>query len=268
MQASATSLTDHPTFVAGVAAIVLFLLAPLIFVVVVSFTSNTVPSFPPEGLSFRWYVHALELDHFRHGIWTSAWLALAATAVSTPIGTLAAVGIARGDFRGRQALQSFLLTPLVVPTLVIGIAILVSASLTGVRDSALRLIIGHVVIVLPYSIRTVLASLNQADLAYEEAARTLGANAFRVFWRITIPLCRPGILAGMIMAFIISFDDVAVSLFLVDSTHNTLPIAILSYLEYNFDPSIAAISALLIFVTLMASILLERVFGIRRALGV
>jgi putative spermidine/putrescine transport system permease protein len=252
----------------GVAAILVFLLAPLVFVVIVSFNAGTVPSFPPDGLSLRWYGQALGHELFQRGIVTSFWLALVATLIATPIGTVAAIGIARTDFAGRELLQTFLLAPLIVPTIVVGIAILVAAVDVGIKNSAARLIAGHVLIVLPYSIRTVLASLSRADVVLEEAARTLGANGFRVFYRVTLPLCRPGIIAGMILAFIISFDDVAVSLFLVDSKNNTLPIAILAYLEYNFDPSISAISALLIFVTLVAAIAVEKVLGIRRALGV
>ena len=216
----------------------------------------------------RWYGEALGHELFQRGMVTSVWLALAATLIATPIGTLAAIGIARTDFAGREALQTFLLAPLIVPTIVVGIAILVACVDLGVKDSAIRLIVGHVVIVLPYSIRTVLASLNRGDVVLEEAARTLGASTTRVFYHVTLPLCRPGVIAGMILAFIISFDDVAVSLFLVDSRNNTLPIAILAYLEYNFDPSISAISALLIFVTLAGAIAIEKVFGLRKALGV
>lgn len=268
MLLKAQDIASHLAFKCAVAAIIIFLLAPLVFVIIVSFTAGTVPSFPPDGLSLRWYGQALSSELFQRGVMTSLWLALVTTAIATPIGTIAAVGIARGNFAGREALQTFLLAPLVVPSIVIGIAILVASVGLGIRDAALRLIVGHVVIVLPYSIRTVLASLNRGDVALEEAARTLGANEARVFYHVTLPLCRPGIIAGMILAFIISFDDVAVSLFLVDAKNTTLPIAILAYLEYNFDPSISAISALLIFVTLAGAILIEKVFGIRRTLGV
>ena len=261
-------MATHPVFRVAVAIVIAFLLAPLVFVVIVSFTAGTVPSFPPDGWSLRWYRQALGHELFQRGIFTSVWLALVSTLIATPIGTLAAIGIARTNFAGREALQTFLLAPLIVPTIVIGIGILVAAVDLGIKNSAVRLIVGHVLIVLPYSIRTVLASLNRGDVVLEEAARTLGASALRVFYHVTLPLCRSGIIAGMILAFIISFDDVAVSLFLVDSKNNTLPIAILAYLEYNFDPSISAISALLIFVTLVGNIAIEKVFGIRRALGV
>lgn len=267
MSTNSHALGQSPLFVAWIASLYGFLLAPLLFVILVSFSAGSVPSFPPEGWSLRWYVHALTLDLFLRGMATSCWLALVATMIATPIGTAAALGIARGNFPGRNALQAFLMTPLIVPALVIGIALLVSTSAIDFRDSAFRLVVGHVIIVMPYSIRTVLASVSPVDLALEEAARTMGAREHQVFWHVTLPLIRPGIFAGMIMAFIMSFDDVAASLFLVDSRNNTLPIAILSYLEYNYDPSIAAISALLIIITVGAAIVLERLIGLRRALG-
>jgi putative spermidine/putrescine transport system permease protein len=248
-------------------AIYAFLLAPLVCVVIVSFNAEAVQSFPPTSWSLRWYAHALQVDSFRNGALLSFALAAAAALVATPIGTAAALGLHRTTWRGRAALESLLLAPLMVPGLVIGISLLIALAAIDVRDAPLRLLVAHSVAILPYSVRTVLASLSRLDPALEEAAETLGASGFETFRHVVFPLIRPGIVAGLVFGLILSFDDVSVSLLLVDARTTTLPIAIMSYLEYSFDPSVAAISSMLIFVTLGLALLLERVFGLKRLLA-
>ena len=122
-------------------------------------------------------------------------------------------------------------------------------------------------IVTPYLIRTIMASLAQIDPTLEECARTLGATSPRAFWHVTLPLIRPGLIAGMLFAFILSFDNVSVSLFLTNVRTNTLPLAMLNYVEYNFDPSIAAIASMLVFFSIGSAVLLERLVGLKRLLG-
>ena len=195
------------------------------------------------------------------------WLGLGATALSVPLGLAASVGIARGDFPGRNALQSFFLAPIVTPGIVVGIALLASFAAVGLRDAPLRLLLAHVVITFPFSVRTILASMARLDPALEEAAGTLGASPVQVFWRVTFPLIQPGIAAGAIFAFVMSFDNIPVSVFLVGAQTTTIPIAIMSYLEYNFDPSIASVSSILIVISLGLALLLERIFGLRRVMG-
>ncbi len=154
-----------------------------------------------------------------------------------------------------------------VPGIVIGIAILIAFAQFDLDNALWRLLAAHVLIVLPYWIRTVLAALARLDPLMGEAAATLGAAPLQRLWHVTLPLIRPGILAGAIFSFIISFDDAAVSLFLTDAHTVTLPIGILSYLEYNFDPSIAAISSALILGTVAAAAVIEHLFGLKRMLG-
>jgi putative spermidine/putrescine transport system permease protein len=250
-----------------VAVLYAFLLAPLIVVVIVSFNWEPATVFPPPRWSVRWYAHVFTVELFVRGAMTSAWLAVAATLVSTPIALAASIALVRGYVPGRHALEAFLLAPLVVPGVVVGIALLASFATVGLRDAPLRLLAAHVLITLPYSVRTIVASLARLDTAMEEAAMTLGASPGRTFWHVTLPLIRPGVAAGMIFSFIISFDNVPVSLFLTDARTPTLPLAMMSYLEYNFDPSVAAISAMLIGVSVGASVVLERVFGLKRVLG-
>lgn len=258
----------HKAFFTGsVGFLYLFILAPLVCVIAVSFNEAAVPAFPPTALSIKWYVHALTLDLFVNSTKTSLWLALAATLISTPLGTLAAIGLSRTRSRARHLIEAVFLAPLVVPGIVIGISLLVAMAAIDVREAPVRLLLAHVLIVMPYSIRTVMASLSRVDDTLEEAALTLGATPLQTFFLVTLPLIRPGVIAGAIFSFILSFDDVAVSMFLIDARTGTLPIAIMSYLEYNFDPSIAAISSLLIIVTLALAVGLERIFGLKRLLG-
>jgi putative spermidine/putrescine transport system permease protein len=133
-----------------------------------------------------------------------------------------------------------------------------------VRQAPVRLMVGHVLIVLPYVVRTTLASLSQLDSSLQEAAETLGATPRQTFFQVILPLIRPGVVAGMIFGFILSFDDVNVSLFLVDTRTATLPISVMSYLQYSFDPSVAAISSMLIALIFGLTLLLERWFGLKR----
>ena len=164
-------------------------------------------------------------------------------------------------------MQTVLLAPLVVPSVVIGLSILLASSRLGLSSGSGRLVAAHVLIVLPYLVRTTSASLVRLDPLAEEAARTLGANNLRTFLHVTLPGLMPGLLAGMIFALIISFDNVSISLFLANARTNTLPLTLMSYVEYNLDPSVAAVSTLLIFMALVAAIALERFAGLRKTLG-
>jgi putative spermidine/putrescine transport system permease protein len=251
-------------FRAAVCALLIFLLAPLVCIILVSFNQEPVQSFPPEAWSLRWYGEALRNRNFVNGAAVSAILALGATMIATPIGVLAAIGIWRSPARVKPPLEAFFLVPVVVPGLVIGISLLVALMAAEVRVAPVRLLLGHVLIVLPYVVRTTLASLSQINPSLAEAAQTLGATYRQTLLEIVLPLVRPGIVAGMIFGFILSFDDVNVSLFLVDARTTTLPISVMSYLQYSFDPSIAAISAMLIGVTLLVAVVLEHIFGLKQ----
>lgn len=251
-------------FLVLIAAIYVFLLLPLLVVVTVSFSDGSVATFPPSSLSLRWYARALTLDLFVNGLVNSVALGAVAAVASTALGTAAALALARSRLPAAEAVQAFFLSPLVVPGVVVGIALLATCAAVGLRDAPTRLAIAHVVVCVPYSVRTVLASLARLDVSLEEAALTLGADPWRTFWGVTLPMIRPGIAAGAIFAFVISFDNVPVSVFLADARTTTLPLAIISYLEYNFDPSVAAISSVMIFFALGTAVALDRLFGLRR----
>jgi putative spermidine/putrescine transport system permease protein len=248
----------------AVALIALFVLAPILVVVAASFSGGDVPQFPPPHPSWRWYAHALGQPALTNAALNSAWLALVATAIATPVAIAAALSIVRGEFPGKALLQALLLAPLFVPAVVISLAILVTSARLGVRDVGLRLVGAHVLVTFPYLVRTIIASLTRFDSTLEDAARTLGASELRTLLKITLPLIRPGIVAGFLFALVVSFDNVSVSLFLTTARTNTLPLAILNYVQYNFDPSIAAVSTMLVTLSAAIAVLLEWVVGLRR----
>jgi putative spermidine/putrescine transport system permease protein len=254
-------------FLAIVTTIFLFLLAPLVIVVAVSVNPGVVAQFPPTGLSLHWYAQALQSDLFRGALINSVLLAALSALASSMAGTAAALALVRGRFAGRAALEALLLSPLVVPGIVLGIALLAAFAAIGFHDALWRLLLAHLLLTLPYSIRTVMISFQRMDPLLEQAAETLGASGWRIFAEITLPLIRPGVLAGGLFAFVMSFDNVPVSIFLADASTTTLPLAIISYLEYNFDPSVAAISSILILSMLLLALLLERIAGLRRVLA-
>ncbi len=250
-------------FDSAIVLLIIFILAPIFVVVVVSFGAREVVEFPPTVWSLHWYSYALSQPIFVNSALHSALVAVLATLISTPIGIGAAMAIVRCDFPGKAFLQATLLAPLFVPAVVTSLALLLALSNIGLHAVLTRLVAAHVLIVLPYLIRTVLASLARLDLTVEDAASTLGASPIRVFLYVTLPLIRGGLIAGILFALIISFDNVSVSLFLTTARTNTLPIAILNYVEYNFDPSIAAISTMLIITTAFAAFGIERTAGLR-----
>jgi len=251
-------------FWAWSAFLYVFIVTPLICVILASFNQDSVQTVPPLQWSVRWYEEALRNQNFVRGALTSLLVATIATVVATPIGVLGAFGLWKSKSRYKAALDAFFALPIVVPGLVTGISILIVLTAADVAVGNVKLICGHVLIVLPYVIRTTLASLAQFNPSLWEAAETLGASPPQVLWKIVLPIVRPGIVAGMVFGFILSFDDVNISLFLVDARTITLPISIMSYLQFSFDPSVAAISTILIGVTFVGTLLLERLFGLKR----
>ncbi|WP_431121023.1 ABC transporter permease [Variovorax paradoxus] len=252
-------------------ALVLVLLAwillPMLAIVCVSFGVDTLFYSGQGGLTLRWYLAAWEVGSFRSGIRVSAIVATCATAIATVIGIAAAIGLSRTSARWASAVTTVLLLPILVPGLVIGIGMLALIAVLGLDIGYGRLIAGHVLIVMPYVLRTTYASLVTQGKSLEEAARTLGAGEWRILFRITLPIARPGIIAGMLFAFILSLDEVALSLFLVDARTTTLPLAVLSYMQFNFDPAISAISAAQVILTVIAAVCLERLFGLKNLYG-
>src|SRR5215208_6381595 len=253
----------HPALWAYVALLSLFLLAPIIVVIVAGFTAGDFIMFPPSGFSLKWFEKVLRDPDFIRPLWNSLRLGVTATLVSTLLAVPAAIALIRGALPGRRAIETFLLAPLTVPTIILAVGLLFFAARIGLTSSFAALLAGHVVITVPYMLRTVLGVYAGMNREVEEAAQVLGARPWQVTWLVTLPEIRPGVIAGAIFSFLMSFDEVAVALLLTNSDTTTLPVSILSYLVYNYDPAVAAISTIQIAIVVVALVLLERLFGVK-----
>lgn len=241
-----------------------FLALPLVVIFISSFNEGSAIIFPPEGVTLRWYGEAWRNSSMMQAALNSVILASAATALSLLVGVPAALAVVRYVVRGREALQAFLLSPMTVPSIVLGIAFLVFFARTRMGLSFTTLLIAHMVITLPYVIRSVAGVYMGVSVSIEEAAKVLGANSRQLFIKVTLPLIMPGIMAGGIFSFIMSFDNVPVSIFITRRDTLTLPVYIISYLVHNFDPTIAAISTIQVLFTATLMFILEKTYGIRR----
>src|SRR5215472_4075185 len=252
--------------IAGVSWIaMLYLALPLFVVIAISFTTTEYLRFPPQGLTLRWYWQVVSDPTFVEAFVVSGELAVAATATALILGVPAALVFARKRFPLSQVLSALFLSPLVLPTIVLGVAILQYASALGFARSFLALFVGHVVLVTPYVIRTSLASLSGMEPAHEEAAQDLGATPLQTFFLITLPQIKPGVIAGALFAFINSWINVEVSIFGSTPRLMTLPVKIFNYVEFTVDPMVAAVSAVTIYVAVLAVVLLDLAVGIEKA---
>ncbi|HTY77439.1 MAG TPA: ABC transporter permease [Candidatus Bathyarchaeia archaeon] len=241
-----------------------FLLAPLVVVVLASFNSADFLSFPPRGFSLRWYRALWESEVWGDSFRLSLLLTVVVTPLSLIMGTLAAYALVRYSFPGRRIAETLVMAPLVMPQIVLGIALLNYFSLLGLIDSMAGLILGHLVVTLPFTVRLVSISVHTLDPALERAAQSLGATPLQTFWRVTLPLLRPGIVAGAIFAAIISFGELAVTLLIAGARTTTLPLRIFNYTEYNFDPTINAVSTIFVVLALVLIVALDRLIGLVR----
>ena len=251
-----------------IGTIICFLVTPILVTALMAFDARAyLGPLPPPALSFRWFTQFFSDDYFLRGLITSVELAAISVAVSLAVGVTTAVALERATFSAKDALVSFFLSPLLVPPVVVGFALLLFLAHLGLINGFARLLCGHVIITVPYTIRATLAGLAGLDKSLTEAALILGATERRAFWDITFPLARTSIAAGAIFAFAVSVDDVAVSIMLTDAHTYTLPVALISSMRANFDLSIAAASVMLMVVTLALITLLERFVGLNRVIG-
>ena len=246
---------------------VLLLVAPTVIVLITSFTNAYSLKFPPPGYSARWY---LALWNDSPEIVAAAQLSLEVAAIATAVATVLAVAgalaLARRAAAWARLLDAVFMSPLMLPTLALGLALLVLFNLLGTGLSRTTLVIGHVAICAPYILRTTSASLLQLDPALLDSARSLGARPWFTFRTVTLPLIAPGIAAGAFIAFMASFDNVAVSLFLSDARSELLPIRMWHIIESNLDVRAAATSGVLIAGSLILILVLERLTGVSRHL--
>lgn len=254
--------------VALTAAMVVFILAPLLVTVAISISDTQFVVFPPRGFTLRWYAKALSDPDFQELLSFSFTLAVAVTAGALLLGVPAAFAITRHEFPGRGIAIAALLSPLIFPVLITGVALLQLFSRIGSNSTPLNMFIAHVLVTTPYVVRTVAASLALADLTLEDAARTLGACRWLVFRRISIPQISPGVAAGALFAFMVSFDNFPISLWLADAQHNPVPLLIFQMIGSVFEPTVAAISTLMMLLAMVIVVILERVMGLRRAMAI
>ncbi len=246
------------------AGVVLFLLAPLVLTVVVSFTSSSVYTLPPPEWSLRWYAAVARKSGFWDSVWLSVSLAGLSTALALLLGTAAAIAVTRGRFKGREAIATFAVSPLMMPGLVVGVAMLQFFRQVGLRDAWISLLIAHVVVTLPFVVRTLLAALERFDFSLIDAARTLGMSYPKAVLKVLAPNLAPAFLTSGLFAFLASMDNYPVSIFLTDARNKTLPIKMLQYMEEQPDPTLAAISTGLIVLALAVLMIGSRTVGLNR----
>ena len=247
-----------------VGVVLVFLALPILVVVPSAFSDGSSLSFPPHGFSLRWFANIAARPEFLRAFLLSVEVAVIATAISTVAGTAAALALVRHRFPGRETLMLLFLTPLVVPSIVLAVALAMVLTPLGLVRSIWGLVVAHTVLTLPYVVRTVSATMSELDRSCEEAAFMLGANSWRAFRHITLPQLWPGLLAGVTFSLIISFDEFTLSLFLVGPGLMTLPLEIYNYTEFSIDPTLAALSTLLLAFTVGAVLLIEKLTGFGR----
>jgi spermidine/putrescine transport system permease protein len=234
--------------------VVLFLYAPIVILLIFSFNDSAVPTFPLSGFTFRWYHQFLTNSDLRAALETSAIIAAVSSVGAVVLGVLSSIALTRRHFRGKSAVSALLLSPLVIPYVVFGISLLLLFHQLGVPRSLLTVVIGHIVISLPYTILVLVPRLDQIDISLEEAAFDLGASRLRTFRSITLPLILPAVVSAFLIAFTTSFDEYAVASFVVGS-RLTFPIYLYAAVRFpNQLPQVIAVAVVVLVLSLIVVI--------------
>lgn len=253
--------------VVGVSATcVLFLIIPVVFIIFYAFNEARYFTLPPKGLTFHWFANFFANDRFQAALRSSFGIAALVTPTSLAVAVPSAIAIVRGSFRGRALLNAALLSPLMIPGVVTGIAFLGLFSQLDVGSGFWRLTIALTCFTLPFAVRALVANLHGLDPALEEAARNLGASRWRCFLHVTLPQLRPGLLAGGIFVFVEAIDNFSISVFLTDISTTTLPVEAYNYIRDFDDPTVAAMASMLIALTVALVFLVQRVTGLDKFL--
>lgn len=243
-----------------------FLAAPLVVVCLVAFTPDNMLTIPTLHFSLRWFVALFNDNGFITAFWNSIVLATLSATGAALLGVPAAMGLSRYQFPGRAALNGFLLSPLMIPPVVLGVALLRLFNEFNVNGSFSSLVLAHVMLIFPYSLRLIMASMVSLSREPEHAAMSLGASAWTTFRRITFPSLLPGILGGWVLAFASSFDELTATIFLASPATITLPVRIYMSMTETVDPMVAAVAVVIIVVTLGLMIVLDRLVGLDKVL--
>lgn len=252
----------HPLLILLTIVVYVFLLGPLIIIFGSSVSDTSFLAFPPQGITLHWFANIWEISAFRRTIITSMQIALLGTGLALLIGIPAAYALNRYRIQLPGWLSTLFVLPILVPEIVIGFSLLRSVNVGAGVPVFFALLIGHTLLVLPYVVRVISASLASFDFSIEEAAISLGSRPVKTFFTIVMPNVRSGVIAAFILSFITSINDVSVSLFLTGPGVSTLPIQILAHVEQFFDPTIASVSVLLMGLTIIVMIIVERTLGL------
>lgn len=245
-------------------AFLLFMLAPLAVVALVAFTPDGYLSLPVHGPSLRWFRAIFDNPDFLQSFWISIRLGLLSATLATAAMVPAALAIGRYRFIGREALLAFVMSPLMVPTVVLGVAFLRFLTLVGLQGTFTGLVVCHAVVIGPYVARMLLSAVAGLDRNVERAAVSLGASRFTTFRRATVPMLLPGIVGGWLLAFIASFDELTVTIFIASPSTTTLPVRLFSHIAETTDPLVASVSAVIMAVTTILLLALDRWYGVDR----
>lgn len=246
--------------VAGLGALA-FLLLPIVVIIPLSFSDSSFLAYPIEGWSLRWYEEMWASDDWARAAKNSFIVAPLATLLATTLGTLAAMGLAGGTFWGKGFINGLLISPMVVPIVVVGVATYLVFAQWGLNDSYLALVLVHAALGAPFVVTTVLATLQNFNHNLVKASLSLGASPLHTFFKVTLPVIAPGVISGALFAFATSFDEVVVTLFLAGPEQVTLPRQMFTGIRENISPTIAAVATLLILFTTALMLTLEWLRG-------
>jgi putative spermidine/putrescine transport system permease protein len=246
--------------------LMIFVLAPIIVVCLVAFTPEGHLAIPTHTWSLRWFYAIERYPEFISAFWTSVWLGAISSTIAVLLSVPAALALARLSFPGRDWISALFMSPLMIPHVVLGIAFLRFFTQVGLGGRFLGLVLSHVVIVLPFALRLTLASAIGMDRRIEQAAISLGAESGRVFRRITLPLILPGVVSGWALAFIQSFDEVTMTVFIAAPGTETLPVRMFNHIQDSIDPLVTSVSASVIIATVLFLLVIDRLYGLDRLL--
>ncbi len=247
-------------------AVYLFLILPVFVIAFSAFSPNEYPEFPPKEFSFKWFYAVFDNPQWMDSLWMSVVLLLIVTPLTVILGTMASYALARLQFKGRGLIQSFILSPLMIPQVVLGIALLYVLTIMGINGTLIALVIGHMIVCFPYVVRTVSVSVSNLDPSLERASMNLGASPLQTFRKVTVPLIKPGIIAGAVFSAVTSFGEISISLFVSSPSTITVPVRTFNYIEQTFDPSINAISVIFIVISVIALMIIERTIGLSKVM--
>jgi putative spermidine/putrescine transport system permease protein len=230
------------------AVVVVFLLLPIVIATAVAFNPGERPAFPPTGLSFRWFAAVLHSSVLMDGLLKSLIIAIASAGIATICGTGAAIAINHYRFSGRTIAQTILMLPIALPAIVLGLGIMFALPIYGLRTGLLAATLGHAVLGTPYVVAMVISSLGSFDRSLERASLNLGVGPAQTFLRITFPHIRMGVLAGAIAAFLLSLDNISLSIFV--TRNDTMPLRLMQHMLSYTDPTVAAMSTMLLLASL------------------